>query len=100
MTGNAALPLSGITLCFLIIGAATCSIHLLGHKERNYYLIIGLYWVFLTIIFEFGMGLLVMKSSLADLFRAYDVATGNLWLLVVVVMGLAPLVSAKIRGLI
>jgi len=97
---DAALPASGFTLCLLIIGASICGIRFLGRKKLNYYLITGIYWIFLTIVFEFGMGLVLMKSSFYELLSAYDIRTGNLWLLVIIVMGLAPLISAKIKGLI
>ncbi len=64
-----------------------------------YYIYVGLYWVILTISFEFMMGVFIMKKPFSELLNAYDVTTGNLWLLVVITVGFAPLIAAKIRHL-
>lgn len=46
------------------------------------------------------MGLFVLKKPFLDLLQAYDPTTGNLWLLIIMVIGAAPLSMAKIRRMI
>lgn len=58
----------------------------------------GLVWVLLAIVFECLLGF-ALGRSWADLLAAYDMSSGNLWLLVVVCVGCAPWLAAKMRGL-
>ncbi len=57
---------------------------------------IGMAWVVLTVLFEFGFGHYVDRKSWSDLFENYDLAGGNLWLLVLVWILVGP---AVIRAL-
>ena len=98
LIGRLALPASGLLLCLLIFLVAYFLIPRLGKMNRKAYLGIGLAWLFMTLIFEFGFGFLNGKS-LEDLLRAYDVSTGNLWPIVVVFTGAVPGLVARIRRL-
>ncbi len=51
---------------------------------------IGLLWLVLTLVFEFGFGRLVQGRSWAELLQAYTFADGNLWPLVLLVTAVAP----------
>jgi len=60
---------------------------------------IGVLWVALTIVFETILGL-AMGNTFTELLKAYDVTTGNLWLLVVIFTGIMPWLVAKIKKII
>jgi hypothetical protein len=57
---------------------------------------IGAAWVVLTKLFEFLFGHYVDRKSWSELFGNYDIASGNLWLLVLVWIGVGP---AAVRAL-
>jgi hypothetical protein len=35
-----------------------------------------------------------------ELFQAYDISTGNFWLMVLVVIAISPFLAARLRGLV
>ena len=92
-------PLSCVLLCIIIFVLCWFFIPRIGRGTAKTYWIIGLWWVILTILFETGFGLLT-GDSLAELIRAYDITTGNLWSFVVLFTGIAPWITAKARKLI
>jgi hypothetical protein len=53
---------------------------------------IGILWLALTVGFEFGFGHVVMGHSWEHLVSNYNIRTGNLWSLVLVVMFVAPII--------
>jgi drug/metabolite transporter (DMT)-like permease len=59
-------------------------------------LTIGAAWVVLTIVFEFGFGHYVDGDSWSELAENYNVAAGNLWILVLISIALGP---AAVRAL-
>jgi len=92
-------PLSGVLLCIILFVICWFFIPKIGRGIAKKYWIIGLLWVFLTILFETCFGLLT-GDSLAELLRAYDITSGNLWSLIVLFTGIAPWLTAKTRRLI
>ncbi len=92
------LPLSGILLCILIFILCYFCIPRIGKGTAKKYWIIGLLWILLTIAFETVFGLLT-GDTLSVLVKAYDITTGNIWLLVVLFTGVAPWLTAKMRKL-
>ena len=94
-----AQPISGIILLLLIFLGSFISIPRIGKASQKKYWIIGILWVALTIVFETTLGL-AMGDTFEKLFKAYDVTTGNLWLLVVLFTGVAPWLVAKIKQII
>ncbi len=93
------LPLSGILLSFFIFLLCYFFIPLIGKGTSKTYVQIGLLWMVLTILFEFGLGL-IMGDTFSELIQAYDITTGNTWLLVVLFTGIVPWLSAKVRKII
>ena len=93
------LPVSSISLCLIIFILCRFCIPRIGIGTAETYLIIGLWWMLLTVLFETGFGLFT-GNSLAELLKAYDITTGNFWLLVVLFVGIAPWLTAKTRKLI
>ena len=57
---------------------------------------IGIFWVVITIIFEFIFGHYVMGHPWQKLFADYNLFNGRLWILVLVNNLIAPLISRKI----
>ncbi|MBK5723055.1 hypothetical protein JGH11_19490 [Dysgonomonas sp. Marseille-P4677] len=94
-----ALPISGILLCILIFLVTVLLLHKLVKGGNKTYWAIGSVWIFLTIGIEFIIGS-IMNNPIEEMLAAYDITTGNLWLLVVIFTGFAPWLSAKIRKII
>jgi hypothetical protein len=94
-----AQPISGVSLCLIVFVLCWFFIPRIGRGTAETYRIIGLWWILLTILFETGFGLLT-GNTYSELLKAYDMTTGNLWLLVVLFTGIAPWLTAKTRKLI
>lgn len=59
---------------------------------------IGAVWVALSVLFEFGFGHYVEGDSWADLLENYDVAAGNLWILILVWIAAGPATVRAVRA--
>ncbi|WP_298267584.1 hypothetical protein [Geobacter sp.] len=94
-----ALPLSGVTLAVLIFAVTALLIPSLGPLRPSRYWLIGGAWLVLTVFFEFFFGRVVMGHSWARLLEAYNVATGNLWVAVLLVIAVSPSLAARLRGI-
>ena len=99
LLGRYALPASGIALCMLVLALTWLCIPRVGVSAPRQLAEIGLVWAGLAMVFEGVLGL-ALRRTVADLVAAYDISSGNLWLLVVVCVGCAPWVAAKIRKLV
>jgi len=93
-----AQPASGMILCLLIFIVSLVFIPRIGKGKQQTYWKIGILWIVLTLVFETILGL-AMGNSFGELLKAYDITTGNLWLLVVLFIGIAPWLTAKIKQL-
>jgi hypothetical protein len=60
---------------------------------------IGALWLVLTLAFEFLVGHYLFRKSWAVLLEDYNVAQGRIWVVVLVVVLLAPRWTAHLRGL-
>ena len=94
-----AYPISGIILCLLIFIVCFIFIPKLGKGTKKTYLTIGLLWFFSTIIFETVLGL-VEGIPFTEIINAYNITTGNLWLIVVIFTGVVPFLIAKLKKII
>jgi hypothetical protein len=56
---------------------------------------VGALWVVMTVAFEFGFGHYVDGASWTTLLADYDVTRGNLWVLVLLTIGVAPAVTRR-----
>ena len=65
-------------------------------KKTKTLLGIGIFWLVITIIFEFVFGHYVMGHSWQKLFADYNLLNGRLWVLVLINNIAAPLISRKI----
>jgi hypothetical protein len=93
-----AQPLSGVMLSLIILLLAWLVLPWLGPRSNPSLWLIGFLWLGLTLIFEFVFGRLVAGKSWQELLAAYDITTGNLWLLVLVTTAVAPWLATKLRG--
>lgn len=92
-----ALPLSGVILCGLIVAIAALLLPHIGTLTRRRTRTTGLLWALLTVLFEVAFSTadgIPLQTQLA----AYNPATGNLWLLVVLVAALAPTLVRPLRA--
>jgi hypothetical protein len=95
-----ALPLSGVILALLILLIAFLAMPLVASRRARVYWSIGLLWVTLTLAFEFLFGHYVAGKPWSDIWAVFNVARGNLFLLVLVAAGLAPRLAARARRLV
>ena len=65
-------------------------------KDVKTLLGIGIFWVVITIIFEFVFGHFVMGHPWQKLFADYNLFNGRLWVLVLINNLFSPLISGKI----
>lgn len=98
--GEYALPASGIMLSIIIFILCLIGIPRMERGNSSTYKIMGIVWIILTIAFEFIFGNLIMNKSIPELIKAYDITTGNLWLIVVILTGVYPFIIAKIKKII
>jgi len=94
----AGLVASGLLLAGCVVGVSIALIPWFGRLGTSRCLYLGLLWLGLTLLFEFGFGRLVRHKSWSELFEAYTFKGGNLWPFVLVVTFLAPLLAARLRG--
>ena len=95
----AAFLTSGLLLCLCIATVSAVLIPWFGQLHWASYLLLGVFWLCLTLAFEFGFGHIVQRKSWSQLFEPYTFTGGNLWPLVLVVTVFAPLLAAHLRGL-
>ena len=91
--------LSGTLLSIIILVIALLLAPWFGRLAASRYGYVGALWLLLTLAFEFTFGRLVQNQSWSQLLEAYTLENGNIWPLVLVITVIAPLLSARIRGL-
>jgi membrane protease YdiL (CAAX protease family) len=91
-----AFVLSGLLLSSFILAVAVALARWLDLNSRWRSLSVGLLWLCLTLIFEFGLGGVVQGRSWAEMLEAYTFKDGNIWPLVLAVTFFAPLVAAHV----
>lgn len=90
------LPISGITLSFLVLVITYFAIPFFGNIKSRVYILIGLFWIILTLAFEYLFGHYVIGKSWYEINQVFDVYNGNLFTVVLVVTGLSPWAAAKL----
>jgi len=91
-------PISCFILCCLIFIVSFVFIPKLGKGTNKIYIKMGVLWVFSTIIMETIIGL-IEGMTFYELLNAYNISTGNFWLVVVIFIGFGPWLVAKIKKL-
>lgn len=91
---------STVLLSILILLVTWLTIRWIGPTTAGDALRVGSIWLALTLAFEFLVGHFVFGKSWAALLEDYDVTRGRIWVLALLVALLAPLWTARLRGLL
>jgi len=91
---------SGIVLSTCIALVAIFAAPWYGPLPQSRYWLIGLFWLFLTLLFEFSFGRFIQHKDWAQLLQAYTFNGGNIWPVVLAVTLLSPWLAARLRGLL
>jgi hypothetical protein len=94
-----ARQISVFTGSLLILGVAYIFVRWMRAGSAGKLLAVGVLWLFLTLIFEFGLGLFVLGYSWERVASDYDLSRGGLMPFGLVLLTLAPLIAARLRGL-
>lgn len=94
-----ARQISVFTGSLLILGVAYLFVRWIRAGSTARLLAVGLLWLFLTLLFEFGLGLFVLGYSWERMASDYDLSRGGLMPFGLVLLTLAPLMAARLRGL-
>jgi hypothetical protein len=89
---------SMLGICIFLVALAAAPWY--GRLASREWLLVGAFWLLLTLAFEFSFGRFVQQKSWAELFEAYTFHGGNLWPAVLVVTLISPWLAAKCRGLV
>lgn len=92
-----ALIVSGVILSACVAAVAFFLVGTMEPTGTRQYLLIGVFWLCLTLLFEFGFGRAVQRKPWPEIFGAYRFENGNLWPFVLLVILFAPWVSARLR---
>ncbi len=98
MSERVSLPVSGILLSGLIFLVTYLSIELFDGLLSIQYLYVGLVWIVSTLAFEYGFGHYVQGKSWQKLNQIFNVKTGNLFILVMLVTVASPYLAAMAKG--
>jgi hypothetical protein len=96
-TGRA---LSSVLLSGLILLVTWRTIGWIRPATAREALGIGALWLVLTLAFEFGVGHYGFGKAWSALLADYDLRHGRIWVAVLVVTFLAPLWTARLRGIV
>jgi hypothetical protein len=94
---SVARAISSLSLSVLIFCTTVLFVHRLGVGTKRGYVIVGLFWLLLTLLFEFSFFVLVMGHPLDELLRDYDIFQGRIWVLVLAATFLSPLLASRLR---
>jgi hypothetical protein len=91
---------SGAILSLCIFLVAFFSAGWLGAAEASGFWLIGLLWLLLTLVFEFGFGRFVQRRTWTEVLQAYTFKGGNIWPVVLTITLVSPWLAARLRGLV
>ena len=95
-----ARAISTVILCVAVVLVTWSAIGWLRPRTARAALVLGGWWVALTLTFEFGVGHYVLHKPWAALLADYDLTRGRIWIAVLFTTFLAPLLVARRRGLL
>lgn len=93
----AAFALSGILLSIVVLLAGALSQRWTRVSRLSHCLWLGVFWLALTLAFEFAFGLFVQHKNWRELGDAYTFKDGNLWPLVLVACFCSPVIAHFMR---
>lgn len=95
-----ALPLSGVLLSLIIFLVSWLLLPFIRgdyQGSHNRFLLVGLQWVLMTLAFEFLFGHFVAGKPWGEILQIFDVAGGNLMLLVLASCLVSPYLVSRLR---
>lgn len=93
--------LSSVTGALIVVAVSALTLEWLGVVGRpRRQLRLGLFWLALTVLFEFVFGRWVAGHPWERLLRDYDVSAGRAWLLVLAATLLGPWLAGRWRRVI
>lgn len=92
-----AQPLSGIILSILIFVLTYLFFPIFANQKRLTYLTIGIQWISMTLAFEFLFGHYVLGKTWLEILEVFNIFTGNLFTLALLVTLFAPLLVSQIK---
>ena len=90
-------PLSGILLSILIFVLTYLFFPFYAKQKSLTYLLIGVQWISMTLAFEFLFGHYVLGKSWLQILEVFNIFTGNLFTLALLVTLFAPLLVSQQR---
>ncbi|MCD4811491.1 hypothetical protein K8R14_02695 [bacterium] len=100
VSADLVLPLSGVLLSILVFLITLISITIIGSSEQKIYFIVGLFWVILTLSFEFLLGHFVVGKPWKEIIQVLNIWKGDLFIVVLFVTAISPWIAAKVRGIL
>ena len=91
--------LSTILLSAIVFLITWLTIGWIGPDTPGRALRIGILWLVLTLAFEFLVGHYLFRQPWPALLEDYDLSRGRIWVLVLLVVLTAPLITAHLKGL-
>ena len=92
--------ISFITGSILVLAIATIFVRWLHASRVSQLLGIGVLWLLLTVVFEMALGRFIFAYSWERIAADYNLLKGGLMPIGLVLLTLAPLMAAKIRGVL
>jgi hypothetical protein len=89
--------ISSLTLALLILVLTLLMVNRLGVYARAACLVVGAFWLILTLMFEASFFVLAMIHPMDKLLKDYDLFRGRLWAIVLAAIFFAPLLAAKLN---
>jgi hypothetical protein len=83
---------------FLIFAVACLCVRWIAATTKLRLLGVGLLWAVLTVLFEVGLGWLVLGFPWGRITEDYDLSRGGFLVLGLLFMAVSPLLAARIRG--
>jgi hypothetical protein len=93
-----ALVLSGAILSACIVVVTVMALPKIGPIATHEALSIGVFWLLLTLVFEFGFGRFFQHKPWRELLAAYTFTDGNMWPIVLLVIVFSPLFARGVRN--
>lgn len=93
-----ALPVSGIILSLLILVIAYLLLPWIAVRSESGCLLLGLFWLLLTLCLEVPFGYFVLEKSWHEIMQVFILGTGNLFSVVLLITAVSPWIAARIRG--
>lgn len=91
---------STLVLCGVVYLVTWLTITWINPTSARHALAVGVLWLGLTLAFEFLAGHYLFHKTWAVLLEDYDVTRGRIWPAVLLMVLLAPLWTARARGLL